>query len=120
MATRRCSFRPSHPKPSGSDLQDVHTANPYALQAAEVTRQFPIVSYDCESDPVAAGFTAAFRTAWRPQRCRRLPWWISEVSGKLLQMLAEIVSGLSRVAVLSDAPLASAQLKATERTRHAG
>ena len=48
----------------------------------------------------------------RARRLRRFP--SSEVSGKLLQILTEIVPGLSRVAVLWDIPLAPAQLKAIE------
>ena len=97
----------------GLGVQVIHAANPYALQAArEVTTTVPIVGYDLESDPVAAGFAASLA---RPGgNITGVFLDQPEVSGKLLQFLTEMVPGLSRVAVLWDAPLASAQLKALE------
>jgi putative ABC transport system substrate-binding protein len=91
----------------------VYAANPYALQAArDATTSIPIVGYDLESDPVAAGFAASLAHPGGNITGVFLDQF--DVGTKQLQLLAEMVPRLSRVAVLWDAPLSSAQLRAVE------
>jgi putative ABC transport system substrate-binding protein len=102
----------------GLGVQVIHAANPYALQAArEVTTTVPIVGYDLESDPVAAGFAASLA---RPGgNITGVFLDQPEVSGKLLQFLTEMVPGLSRVGCFGMllSPRRSSRLS---RTRHPG
>jgi putative ABC transport system substrate-binding protein len=70
------------------------------------------VGYDYETDPIAAGF--AISLARPGGNVTGVFLDQSEVSAKQLQFLKEIVPGLSRVAVLWDAPIAPAQHDAVE------
>ena len=91
----------------------IFAANPYALRAARaVTTTPPIVGYDYEDDPVAAGYAASLARPGGNVTGVFLDQ--TEVSAKQLQLLKEMVAGLSRVAVLWDAPLATAQRQAVE------
>jgi putative ABC transport system substrate-binding protein len=93
--------------------QVIVAPNPYSLRAARAApRSVPIVGYDLESDPVAAGYAASLARPGGNVTGVFLDQ--SEVSAKQLQLLKEIVPGLSKVAVLWDAPLATAQREAVE------
>ena len=94
--------------------QVIFAANPYALRAARaVTTTLPIVAYNYEDDPVAAGYTASLARPGGNVTGVFLDQ--AEVSAKQLQLLKEMMPGVSRVAVLWDtSPLAVAQRRAVE------
>jgi putative ABC transport system substrate-binding protein len=94
-------------------VQVIVGPNPSSLRAARAaTRSVPIVAYDLETDPVAAGYAASLARPGGNVTGVFLDQ--SEVSAKQLQLLREIVPGISKVAVLWDAPLATAQREAVE------
>jgi putative ABC transport system substrate-binding protein len=72
----------------------------------------PIVGLDNETDPVAAGYAASLARPGGNVTGVFLDQ--PEVSAKQLQLLGELVPGLTRVAVLFDAPVASAQRESVE------
>jgi putative tryptophan/tyrosine transport system substrate-binding protein len=72
----------------------------------------PIVGFDYESDPVAAGYAASIARPGGNVTGVFLDQ--PEVSAKQLQLLRELVPGLTRVAVLFDAAVASAQRESVE------
>jgi putative ABC transport system substrate-binding protein len=86
----------------------------WALAAAKnATRTIPIVGIDLEIDPVEAGLVASIA---RPGgNITGLFLDLSELSGKHLQILKEIVPGMSRVAVLGDPTVNTAQFRELER-----
>ena len=97
----------------GAGAQVIFAANPYALRAARaVTTTLPIVAYNYEDDPVAAGYAASLARPGGNVTGVFLDQ--AEVSAKQLQLLKEMMPGMSRVAVLWDAPLAVAQRQAVE------
>jgi putative ABC transport system substrate-binding protein len=86
----------------------IYAQNPYALRAATATTStIPIVGYDYETDPVAAGFAATLRNPGGNVTGVFLDQ--PDMSAKQLQLLKEMVPQLSLVAVLWDDPLAAAQ-----------
>ena len=91
----------------------IYAHGPYALRAAlAASTIIPIVGFDYESDPVAAGYAASLA---RPGgNITGVFLDQVEVSAKQLQLLKEMVPGLSRVAVLFDAAVASAQRESVE------
>jgi putative ABC transport system substrate-binding protein len=95
----------------GVGAQVIFAQGPYAIRAAHAaTTTVPIVGYDYESDPVAAGYATSLA---RPAgNITGVFLDQAEVSAKQLQLLKEVVPSLSRVAVLWDAPLATAQREA--------
>jgi putative ABC transport system substrate-binding protein len=89
-------------------------ASTHGLTAARaLTRSVPIVAIDLETDPVASGFVASLARPGANVTGFFLD--LPEMSGKLLQLLKEAVPGATRIAVLWDAVIAGAQLKATEK-----
>jgi putative tryptophan/tyrosine transport system substrate-binding protein len=93
--------------------QVIFAQGPYALRAARAASAIiPIVGLDHESDPVAAGFAASLARPGGNVTGVFLDQ--SEISAKQLQLLRELVPGLTRVAVLFDAPVASAQRESVE------
>jgi ABC-type uncharacterized transport system substrate-binding protein len=86
----------------------------WALAAARnATRTIPIVGIDLEIDPVEAGLVANIA---RPGgNITGLFLDLSELSGKHLQILKEIIPGTSRVAVLGNLDINAAQLRELER-----
>ena len=86
----------------------------WALAAAKnATRTIPIVGIDLEIDPVAAGLVASIA---RPGgNITGLFLDLSELSGKHLQLLKDIIPGTSRVAVLGDPAINELQLRELER-----
>jgi putative ABC transport system substrate-binding protein len=94
-------------------VQVIYATNPYALRAArEVTTTVPIVGYDYETDPVAVGYATSLARPGGNVTGVFLDQ--PSVSAKQLQLLKEVMPGLSRVAVLWDAALATAQHEAVE------
>jgi putative ABC transport system substrate-binding protein len=97
----------------GIGARVIFAHGPYAIRAARaVTTTLPIVGYDLENDPVATGYAASlarpggnFTGVFLDQ---------AEVSAKQLQLLKEMVPTLSRVAVLWDPEVATAQREAVE------
>jgi ABC-type uncharacterized transport system substrate-binding protein len=94
-------------------VQVIYAHGPYALRAARgATVTIPIVGFDYESDPIAAGYAASLA---RPGgNVTGLFLDQSEVSAKQLQLLKEMVPGLTRVAMLWDAAVATAQREAVD------
>src|SRR5436305_8952937 len=86
----------------------------WALAAArDATRTIPIVGIDLEIDPVEAGLVASIA---RPGgNITGLFLDLSELSGKHLQILKEIIPKTSRVAVLGNPDINAAQLRELER-----
>jgi putative tryptophan/tyrosine transport system substrate-binding protein len=93
--------------------QVIYANGPYSLRAARAASAIiPIVCLDHETDPVAAGYAVSLArpggnvTGVFLDQC--------EISAKQLQLLSELVPGLTRVAVLFDAAVASAQRESVE------
>jgi putative ABC transport system substrate-binding protein len=86
----------------------------WALAAAKnATRTIPIVGIDLEIDPVEAGLVASIA---RPGgNITGLFLDLSELSGKHLQFLKEIMPGTSRVAVLGNPDINAPQIRELER-----
>jgi putative tryptophan/tyrosine transport system substrate-binding protein len=86
----------------------------WALAAAKnATPTIPIVGIDLEIDPVKAGLVASIA---RPGgNITGLFLDLSELSGKHLQFLKEIMPGMSRVAVLGNPDINAPQLRELER-----
>ena len=86
----------------------------WALAAAKnATRTIPIVGIDLEIDPVEAGLVASIA---RPGgNVTGLFLDLSELSGKHLQILKEIIPGTSRVAVLGRPDINATQIRELER-----
>jgi putative ABC transport system substrate-binding protein len=86
----------------------------WALAAAKnATRTIPIVGIDLEIDPVEAGLVASIA---RPGgNITGLFLDLSELSGKHLQFLKEIIPGTSRVAVLGNPDINAPQIRELER-----
>src|SRR5438128_6777260 len=93
--------------------QVIYANGPYALRAARAASAIiPIVGFDHETDPVAAGYAASLARPGGNVTGAFLDQ--SEISAKQLQLLRELVPGLTRVAVLLDAAVASAQRESVE------
>jgi len=81
--------------------------------AKNATRTIPIVGIDLEIDPVEAGLVASIA---RPGgNVTGLFLDLSELSGKHLQILKEIIPGTSRVAVLGRPDINATQIRELER-----
>lgn len=87
---------------------------PSAVAAAvRATKAIPIVAVDMESDPLTLGYA---KTLARPGgHVTGVFLDFPEVSAKQLQLLREIVPGLSRVALVGDSVGNAPQYRATER-----
>lgn len=86
----------------------------WALTAAKnATRTIPIVGIDLEADPVDTGLVESIA---RPGgNITGMFLDLSELSGKHLQLLKEIIPATSRVAVLWDPTVNAPQLRELER-----
>src|SRR5262249_41125335 len=86
----------------------------WALAAAKnATRTIPIVGIDLETDPVEAGLVAGIA---RPGgNITGMFLDLSELSGKHLQLLKEIMPGTSRVAVPANPDINASQLRELNR-----
>jgi putative ABC transport system substrate-binding protein len=84
-----------------------------SLNAARTaTSSIPVVAIDLETDPVASGLANSIA---RPgKNVTGLFLDLPELNGKRLELLREVVPGLTRVAVLWDPSLDLAPLKAAE------
>jgi ABC-type uncharacterized transport system substrate-binding protein len=112
--------RSAHDKPElfpqlASELADlkvdvIFARGTWALAAAKnATRTIPIAGIDLEIDPVEAGLVASIA---RPGgNITGLFLDLSELSGKHLQLLKEIIPRTSRVAVLGDLDINAPQLR---------
>jgi putative ABC transport system substrate-binding protein len=88
----------------------IFARGPWAVRAASsATRTIPIVGIDLESDPVADGLVKSLARPGGNLTGMFLD--LAELSGKQLQILKEINSRLSRVAVLGDSAVNSSQLR---------
>jgi ABC-type uncharacterized transport system substrate-binding protein len=86
----------------------------WALAAARnATRTIPIVGIDLEIDPVEAGLVASIARPGGNLTGMFLD--LSELSGKHLQILKEIIPGTSRVAVLGNPDINATQVRELER-----
>ena len=86
----------------------------WALAAARsATKTIPIVGIDLEIDPVDAGLVQSIA---RPGgNITGLFLDLSELSGKHLQILKEVIPGTSRVAILGDPDINAPQIRELER-----
>jgi putative ABC transport system substrate-binding protein len=85
--------------------------SPHGLGAARSrARKVPIVAIDLESDPLASGVVASFS---RPGG-NVTGFFLDqpEMSGKLVELLKEVLPGINRAAVLWDGAIARAQFDA--------
>jgi putative tryptophan/tyrosine transport system substrate-binding protein len=98
----------------GLPVDVIFARGTWALTAARnATRSIPIVGIDLESDPVEAGLAASIA---RPGgNITGLFLDLSELSGKHLQILKEILPALSRVAILGDATINAPQFRELEK-----
>ena len=115
--------RSAHDQPElfpklASELADVKVdvifaRGTWALAAAKnATRTIPIVGIDLEIDPVEAGLVESIA---RPGgNITGLFLDLSELSGKHLQILKEIIPGTSRVAVLGNPDINAPQIRELE------
>lgn len=91
---------------------------PAALHAAaKTTTSIPIVAYDLETDPIAAGYVATLPSPGGNVTGIFLDF--PELSGKWLQLLKEAVPKVSRVAMLWDPATGPAHVKAAEAAARA-
>jgi putative tryptophan/tyrosine transport system substrate-binding protein len=99
---------------AGLKVNAIFARGTWALKAARnATRTIPIVGIDLEADPVEAGLVASIS---RPGgNITGLFLDLSELSGKHLQLLKDILPGTSRVAVLGDPAINALQLRELER-----
>src|SRR6266581_8877987 len=108
----------SHPKfaleLANLKVEVIFARGTWALAAAKnATRTTPIVGIDLEIDPVEAGLVESIA---RPGgNITGLFLDLSELSGKHLQVLKEIIPGTSRVAVLGDVDINASQLRELDR-----
>jgi putative ABC transport system substrate-binding protein len=81
--------------------------------ARSATKKIPIVGIDLEIDPVDAGLVESIA---RPGgNVTGLFLDLSELSGKHLQILKEVIPGTSRVAILGDSDINAPQIRELER-----
>ena len=85
--------------------------------AAKTTRTMPIVAVDLETDPLALGLAQSLARPGGNVTGVFLDF--PDLSGKWLQMIREVVPGLSRVALLWDPATGSAQMRAAETAARA-
>ena len=85
--------------------------------AAKATRSIAIVAIDLETDPIARGLAQSLARPGGNVTGVFLDF--PDLSGKWLQMIREVVPGLSRVALLWDPATGPAQLKAAESAARA-
>jgi putative ABC transport system substrate-binding protein len=91
----------------------IFVQGPYALRGSRAASAIiPIVALDLESDPVAAGYAVSLARPGGNVTGVFLDQ--PEVSAKQLQLLRELVPGLTRIAVLFDAAVASGQRESVE------
>ena len=95
----------------------IYARGPAAVKAAQsATRAIPVVAIDLESDPVAAGFVRGL--AQPGGNITGVFLDLPELGGKQLQLLKEIIPGLSRIAVLGDPRLNAPQFQAIDVAAH--
>ena len=96
----------------------IFAASPSTIRAAkQATSTIPIVGVDLESDPVASGFV---KTLARPGgNVTGYFLDLPELGGKLIQLLREIVPGLSKVGIVWLADHGQSQFAATEEAARA-
>jgi ABC-type uncharacterized transport system substrate-binding protein len=88
---------------------------PAAVRIARAaTARIPIVATDYESDPVAAGFAESLSRPGGNVTGAFLDQ--AELSGKWLELVREVVRGLSRVVAIHDAATPTDQVHALEKT----
>lgn len=96
-----------------SGVRIIVVGSTHGLAAARaLTKTLPIVAVDLETDPVASGFVASLARPGGNVTGFFLD--LGDLSGKLLQLLGEAVSGVSRIAVLHDPVIGRPQLQATQ------
>jgi putative ABC transport system substrate-binding protein len=86
--------------------------SPASVAAVRFIATIPIVALDLETDPVASGLIS--RLARPGANITGVFLDFPELAGKWLEMLKEVVPGLSRVAVIWDPTTGLAQLQAAE------
>jgi putative ABC transport system substrate-binding protein len=98
----------------------IFASNPYAIRATmKATNVIPIVGVDLEDDPIASGW--AQNLARPGGNFTGIFLDLPELGGKQIELLREAVPTVSRLAVLWDATIGTAQFHATETaSRSAG
>ena len=90
----------------------VASSSPAVQMARQVTQRIPIVALDLETDPVASGLAASLAQPGGNLTGVFLDQ--PELGGKWLELLREALPEVTRVAVLWDAAMDPAPLRATE------
>jgi putative tryptophan/tyrosine transport system substrate-binding protein len=101
-----------------SKVDVIFARGPGPLRAASnATDSIPIVAIDLESDPVAMGFV---KTLARPGgNITGVFLDLPELSGKQMELLKEMFSGLRRVAIIGDPAINATQFTATRNVARA-
>ena len=99
---------------AGLNVDVIFARGTWALAAAKnATRTIPIVGIDLEIDPIEAGLVASIA---RPGgNITGMFLDLSELSGKHLQFLKEIIPRISRIAVLANPDINASQLRELNR-----
>jgi putative ABC transport system substrate-binding protein len=110
---RRTALTNSRSSLSLSSAVSFFAGNPYAIRTPmKATSTIPIVGIDLETDPVASGLV---KSVARPGgNFTGFFLDVPELGGKLIELLKEAVPKASRLAVLWDATIGTAQFHATE------
>jgi putative tryptophan/tyrosine transport system substrate-binding protein len=100
-----------------SRIDVIFARGPWAVDAArKATASIPIVGLDLETDPVAQGFVKSLA---RPGgNLTGMVLDLAELSGKQLEILKELVPGLTRVGVMGDRGVNVSQLRELARAAH--
>jgi putative ABC transport system substrate-binding protein len=86
------------------------------VAARQASQSIPIVSLDLESDPIANG---AAQSLNRPGgNVTGIFLDAPEIAGKWIQIIREVVPGITKVALLYDSRLDQTQVKSGESTAH--
>jgi len=99
---------------AGLNVDVIFARGTWALAAAKnATRTIPIVGIDLEIDPIEAGLVASIA---RPGgNITGMFLDLSELSGKHLQFLKEIIPRISRIAVLANPDINASQIRELNR-----
>ena len=111
---RDLGFRVLTAELASISVQVIYATNPNAIRGArEATTTLPIVGYDYETNPVAAGYAASLA---RPGS-NVTGVFLDQVgvSAKQLQLLTELLPGTSRVAVREIAAVQRREPRAATR-----
>src|SRR5262249_48931782 len=92
----------------------IFARGPAAVAAVmQATRTIPIVAVDLESDPIALGYAKTLASPGRTVTGVFMD--LPDLCAKQIQLIQEVIPGLSRLALLGDPTGNAAQFRAAER-----